>query len=133
MRACAFRTSPAVVRIAPSSVITALLCADCTRSVNLTEPVRFVLAVVGLCGDVYHTSAAYVILGAATVRYSCRIPLADTPDAVWASLLTRLIHASAVLMARSCWAFHLSLGSNKTPRNLYEATALTVVIWLVPV
>ena len=109
--------SLAVVRMAPRIVISAFLCADCTLSMNLIEPVLLLLAVDRLCGAVYHISAVYVILGTATVRYSCLIPLGDTPDDVRASLLIRLIYASADCVARSYCAFHLSLESNRTPRN----------------
>jgi len=94
------RTSPAVDRIAPSIVITALRCADCSFWVNLTAPVRFFDDSFALCGSVNHTSAAYDILGIAMAMYSWRIPLADIPIDVRASRRTRLIQASADLIAR---------------------------------
>ena len=124
--------SPAVVLIAPSIVITALLCVDCKLFVNLIDLVLFALPGADLWGSVYQTSAAYVIFSAATARYSCLIPPAEIPEAVCVRRLTRLIHASVVLVAFSCWAFNLSFGSNNTLRNWYVVMALIVVSPLGP-
>ena len=80
------------------------------------------------CGTMYHTSAAYDILGIATEMYSCRIPLAEIPVDVRASRRTRLIHTAADLAAWSLWAVHFNFGSNRTPRNRCNCTELMVVI-----
>ena len=94
---------------------------------NLMEPVLFFDDSFALCGWVYHTSAVYDIFGIAIATYSCRIALADSPVDVRASRLTRLIQASADLAAFSVWAVHFNLGSNRTLRNRYVFTDLTVV------
>ena len=55
---CALRISPAIVHMAPSIVIATLHCADCILLVKAIDPVLFRLEAFGLCGRVYHTSAA---------------------------------------------------------------------------
>ena len=63
--AWALRMSPAVVHIALSIVIVAWRCAKVSFCVNFTIPALFLVAVFEKWGMVYHTSAAYVILGTA--------------------------------------------------------------------
>jgi len=110
---------------------TARCCADWILFVSFMDPVRFFDDLFALCGSVYHTSAAYVIFGVAIATYSCHIPLADRSVDVRVGRLTRLIQVSASLVARSFCTFHLSLGSNITPRNLCDCTDLIVVDLLV--
>ena len=65
--AWAFRTSLAVVRIAPSVVIIAFLCSEISFWVSLMAPVLRLAFALGRWGGVYHTSAAYDIFGIAIV------------------------------------------------------------------
>ena len=63
-------------------------------------------------------------------RPDSRMPLAEMPVEVQASRQMRLIHSSADLVVRSAWAFHLSLGLNITPKNLYVSSGLIMVVLL---
>ena len=95
IRACAFSTSLVVDHMAPIIVIAALLCAVCMRLMKAIEPVFFMFVAISLCRIVYHTSAAYVIFGAAMDRYSCHILLANILDMVQAVTISPLfIHFS---------------------------------------
>lgn len=66
MLACISRGSVTVRHIAPVMAIATIRCMDVSFWTNPTEPAGFLLPSLR-CRGVNHTSAAYVILGIATV------------------------------------------------------------------
>jgi len=128
--ACALVMSPAVVFIAPVIVMAILLCMDWSFLVTETDPC-FLLLHGGLCIIVYHTSAAYVNLGTTTVRYRRLIWVAEMPDVVLARRRTCVVHQVAVAITFAVWVFHVSLGSKRMLRYLWEFMGF--IIWWVAV
>src|SRR6266481_2000226 len=92
--ACKSSVSVAIVHIAPVIAKVAILCTDANLLVIPTDPL-FLIAPTFLCLGVYHTSAAYVILGTATALYICCINCSLIPLTGLASRRKAKVHLAA--------------------------------------
>src|SRR6266481_6261433 len=92
--ACKSSVSVAIVCIAPVIAKVAILCTDASLLVIPTD-LLFLLAPTFLCLGVYHTSAAYVILGMATTLYICGINHSLIPLTGLASCWKAKVHLAA--------------------------------------
>ena len=128
--ACASSTSCAVPFIPPVICLAAFPCIESSSLVTPTRPSDFWECAI-LNGGMYHTSAAYVRAGIATVLNSSLVLLGERPPVDLVMRVSCWFQRIALAVVFAIWAFQVSLGSKITPRFLYVCTLVMVVIGLV--